>query len=199
MRRIGRHGRRHPPIRRDDGSTRDCDRSQRRRAGHAADFLASRGFELYRRGSPEIRQYNMSCGYYGAARASAARPRGGNHRNRGSEAIATLRPLSGSRTRHRARGHGSTAGKLATNVDRPNRTRSTLYFHRLVASDPVLSPLVILRTPTDIFPNINIPVIAVVWTYTGLNPEELEGRLTTSTSGAHDAGRQRPAHRIDQL
>ncbi len=36
----------------------------------------------------------------------------------------------------------------------------------------------ILRTPTDIFPNIDIPVISVAWQYTGLNPEELEGRLT---------------------
>jgi multidrug efflux pump subunit AcrB len=44
----------------------------------------------------------------------------------------------------------------------------------------ILSPLVILRTPTDIFPNINIPVIAVVWTYTGLNAEDMEGRLTSS-------------------
>src|ERR1700727_1554498 len=43
----------------------------------------------------------------------------------------------------------------------------------------LLSPAVILRTPTDIFPNIDIPVISVAWTYTGLNPEELEGRLTT--------------------
>jgi multidrug efflux pump subunit AcrB len=43
----------------------------------------------------------------------------------------------------------------------------------------ILSPVVILRTPTDIFPNINIPVVAVAWTYTGLNPEELEGRLTS--------------------
>jgi multidrug efflux pump subunit AcrB len=34
----------------------------------------------------------------------------------------------------------------------------------------VLSPLMILRTPTDIFPNIDIPVISVAWTYTGLNP-----------------------------
>ena len=41
-----------------------------------------------------------------------------------------------------------------------------------------LSPLVILRTPTDIFPNINIPVVAVNWTYTGLDPEKIEGRLT---------------------
>src|ERR1700693_2844335 len=43
----------------------------------------------------------------------------------------------------------------------------------------ILSPVVILRTPTDIFPNINIPVVAVAWTYTGLHPEELEGRLTS--------------------
>jgi len=43
----------------------------------------------------------------------------------------------------------------------------------------ILSPVVILRTPTDIFPNINIPVVAVAWTYTGLSPEETEGRITT--------------------
>jgi multidrug efflux pump subunit AcrB len=30
----------------------------------------------------------------------------------------------------------------------------------------LLSPAVILRTPTDIFPNIDIPVISVAWTYT---------------------------------
>jgi multidrug efflux pump subunit AcrB len=43
----------------------------------------------------------------------------------------------------------------------------------------ILSPVVILRTPTDIFPSINIPVVAVAWTYTGLNPEEMEGRVIT--------------------
>ena len=43
----------------------------------------------------------------------------------------------------------------------------------------ILSPVVILRTPTDIFPSINIPVVAVAWTYTGLSPEEMEGRITT--------------------
>ena len=41
------------------------------------------------------------------------------------------------------------------------------------------SPVIIMRTPTDIFPNINIPVIAVAWQFTGLNPEEMEGRFTT--------------------
>ncbi len=43
----------------------------------------------------------------------------------------------------------------------------------------LISPVVILRTPTDIFPNIDIPVIAVAWQFTGLNPEEMEGRITT--------------------
>ena len=43
----------------------------------------------------------------------------------------------------------------------------------------LISPVMILRTPADIFPNINIPVIAVSWQYTGLNPEEMEGRITT--------------------
>jgi len=43
----------------------------------------------------------------------------------------------------------------------------------------ILSSVVVLNTPTDIFPNINIPVVAVSWSYTGMNPEELEGRLTT--------------------
>jgi multidrug efflux pump subunit AcrB len=43
----------------------------------------------------------------------------------------------------------------------------------------IMSAVAISSTPTDIFPNINIPVVAVDWTYTGLNPEELEGRLTS--------------------
>src|SRR6202451_2125130 len=43
----------------------------------------------------------------------------------------------------------------------------------------ILGPVAILNTPTDIFPNINIPVVAVAWTYTGLNAEDVETRLTT--------------------
>src|SRR5260370_403081 len=43
----------------------------------------------------------------------------------------------------------------------------------------IAAPVVILRTPTDIFPNIDIPVISIAWQYTGLNPEEVEARLTT--------------------
>jgi multidrug efflux pump subunit AcrB len=43
----------------------------------------------------------------------------------------------------------------------------------------LLSPVVIVTTPTDIFANIDIPVVAVSWQYSGMNAEELEGRLTT--------------------
>src|SRR6202789_3925880 len=43
----------------------------------------------------------------------------------------------------------------------------------------LISPLVILRTSTDIFPTVNLPVIAVAWNYNGMNAAELEGRLTT--------------------
>jgi multidrug efflux pump subunit AcrB len=43
----------------------------------------------------------------------------------------------------------------------------------------LVSPIVILRTPTDIFPNINIPVISAIWTYNGLSPEQFEGRITS--------------------
>ncbi len=43
----------------------------------------------------------------------------------------------------------------------------------------IAAPVVILNTPTDIFPSIDIPVISIAWQYTGLNPEELEGRVTT--------------------
>src|SRR5215468_2524383 len=42
----------------------------------------------------------------------------------------------------------------------------------------LLTPLVLLRTPTDIFPEINIPVISLVWTFTGLQPQEMEQRIT---------------------
>ena len=44
----------------------------------------------------------------------------------------------------------------------------------------LVTPVVLLRTPTDIFPDINIPVIAQVWTYTGLQPQEMEQRITTN-------------------
>jgi multidrug efflux pump subunit AcrB len=41
----------------------------------------------------------------------------------------------------------------------------------------LVGPLAALRTPTDIFPNIGIPVISVVWTYNGLSPSDMSGRV----------------------
>ncbi len=41
----------------------------------------------------------------------------------------------------------------------------------------IFGPLAALKTPTDIFPDIKIPVIAVVWTYRGLPPEDMSGRV----------------------
>ena len=43
----------------------------------------------------------------------------------------------------------------------------------------ILGPLVILRTPTDIFPNINIPVVSVIWNYGGLSAPEMANRIVS--------------------
>jgi len=43
----------------------------------------------------------------------------------------------------------------------------------------ILGVFTILRMPTDIFPDIDIPVISVVWNYGGLPPEEMEKRIVT--------------------
>jgi multidrug efflux pump subunit AcrB len=45
----------------------------------------------------------------------------------------------------------------------------------------ILGPIVIFRTPTDIFPNINIPVVSILWNYTGLNPQEMSDRIVSQT------------------
>ena len=37
----------------------------------------------------------------------------------------------------------------------------------------------IMTMPTDIFPNINIPVVSVIWQYTGLSAPEMEQRIST--------------------
>lgn len=43
----------------------------------------------------------------------------------------------------------------------------------------IIGPLTASRTPTDIFPEIRIPVIAVAWQYTGLPPDQMAGRIST--------------------
>ena len=42
----------------------------------------------------------------------------------------------------------------------------------------LLTPFILLRTPTDIFPAINIPVVSVIWQYTGLDSQQFEQRIT---------------------
>ncbi|MEX3965173.1 efflux RND transporter permease subunit [Paraburkholderia sp. EG286B] len=44
----------------------------------------------------------------------------------------------------------------------------------------ILGPLAIMRTPTDIFPNINIPVVSIVWTYNGFSAEDMAHRITSN-------------------
>jgi CzcA family heavy metal efflux pump len=44
----------------------------------------------------------------------------------------------------------------------------------------LLTPVVLFRTPTDIFPEINIPVVSIAWTYGGLSPLEMEQRFSSN-------------------
>ncbi|HEY6412040.1 MAG TPA: efflux RND transporter permease subunit [Edaphobacter sp.] len=45
----------------------------------------------------------------------------------------------------------------------------------------IMGPVTILRTPTDIFPNIDIPVVSVVWQYSGLSAEQMSSRIVILT------------------
>jgi len=45
----------------------------------------------------------------------------------------------------------------------------------------LLTPITILRTPTDIFPSIDIPVVSVVWFYTGLSPLDMADRIVANS------------------
>src|SRR5436305_7001730 len=45
----------------------------------------------------------------------------------------------------------------------------------------ILGPIVIFRTPTDIFPNINMPVVSILWNYGGLSAEEMANRIVSQT------------------
>jgi multidrug efflux pump subunit AcrB len=44
----------------------------------------------------------------------------------------------------------------------------------------IIGPLAAIRTPVDIFPEIRIPIIAAIWQYTGLAPEDMAGRMVSS-------------------
>ena len=43
----------------------------------------------------------------------------------------------------------------------------------------LIAPFAVLNTPIDIFPAINVPVVSIVWSYTGLVPVEMETRITS--------------------
>ncbi len=45
----------------------------------------------------------------------------------------------------------------------------------------LLGSLAIVRTPTDIFPNINIPVVSIIWTFNGLEPQDMADRIVSIT------------------
>src|SRR6266446_6227817 len=45
----------------------------------------------------------------------------------------------------------------------------------------MMGGLAIVRTPTDIFPNIDIPVVSIIWNYNGLVPQEMSDRIVTTT------------------
>src|SRR5579864_5341928 len=45
----------------------------------------------------------------------------------------------------------------------------------------VMGAISIFRTPTDIFPNINIPVVSVIWVYTGMVPKDIADRIVSVT------------------
>ena len=45
----------------------------------------------------------------------------------------------------------------------------------------ILTPLTILRTATDIFPSIDIPVVSVVWFYTGMSPQDMADRIVANS------------------
>ncbi|MGO9577129.1 MAG: efflux RND transporter permease subunit, partial [Terriglobales bacterium] len=45
----------------------------------------------------------------------------------------------------------------------------------------ILTPITILRTPVDIFPEINIPVISVVWNFDGMSPQEMSDRIVSNS------------------
>jgi len=45
----------------------------------------------------------------------------------------------------------------------------------------IMGGLAIIRTPTDIFPNIDIPVISIIWNYNGLLPQDMSDRIVSVT------------------
>jgi len=79
----------------------------------------------------------------------------------------------------------------------PQRTTSEKYYVDCSFSSPspytfvvaallllLITPFVLTKTPTDIFPAINIPVVSVIWSYTGLPADQIAQRLVYSEERA---------------
>ena len=61
----------------------------------------------------------------------------------------------------------------------------------------ILGVLAIVRMPTDIFPEIDIPVVSVIWPYGGVSPEEMAEVVTIRCErGLHHVGQRHRAHGI---
>ncbi|HEX7836573.1 MAG TPA: efflux RND transporter permease subunit [Kofleriaceae bacterium] len=48
----------------------------------------------------------------------------------------------------------------------------------------IMGVLAIIRTPSDIFPNINIPVVSIIWSFNGLDAQQMSDRIVTITERA---------------
>src|SRR5258708_15170862 len=48
----------------------------------------------------------------------------------------------------------------------------------------IMGMLAVVRTPTDIFPNIDIPVVSIIWNFNGLLPEDMSDRIVSITERA---------------
>src|ERR1700737_2682772 len=59
----------------------------------------------------------------------------------------------------------------------------------------ILGPLAVYRTPTDIFPDIDIPIVSVIWTYTGLSADEMSTRIV----GAYERGLTATVNDIEHI
>jgi Cu/Ag efflux pump CusA len=60
----------------------------------------------------------------------------------------------------------------------------------------ILGSTSIATTPTDVFPNIDIPVITVIWNYSGLPAKEMEQRITSFSEFANADGKRRESYRL---
>src|ERR1700676_2620753 len=59
----------------------------------------------------------------------------------------------------------------------------------------ILGPLAVYRTPTDIFPDIDIPIVSVIWSYTGLSADEMSTRII----GAYERGLTATVNDIEHI